>query len=97
MGEAKVITLHPEHSGSGDRSGSGGGLVSDLIQRIEAVGPNLIVVKTKPGGAGIVADAVDRADLEGLVGTVAGDDTLFLATRGKRKQARIITAVMQLP
>jgi transcriptional regulator of arginine metabolism len=39
---------------------------------------NLIVVKTNPGAAHLVAGAIDRAAPEGVLGTVAGDDTLLV-------------------
>lgn len=37
----------------------------------------LVVVRTPPGCAHVVASALDRSRLHGLVGTVAGDDTMF--------------------
>ena len=41
---------------------------------------NLVVVRTPPGSAHVVASALDRSTLEGIVGTVAGDDTLLIVT-----------------
>ncbi|MBI1356121.1 MAG: ArgR family transcriptional regulator [Acidobacteria bacterium] len=41
---------------------------------------NLVVLKTNPGGAGPVAVALDRAGWPEILGTVAGDDTIFVAT-----------------
>jgi transcriptional regulator of arginine metabolism len=38
---------------------------------------NLVVLRTPPGCAHVVASALDRASLTGLLGTVAGDDTLL--------------------
>jgi len=38
---------------------------------------NLVVLRTPPGCAHVVASALDRSRLEGLLGTVAGDDTLL--------------------
>ena len=40
----------------------------------------LVVVKTPPGEAHPVARAVDESALPGVVGTLAGDDTVFIAT-----------------
>ena len=42
---------------------------------------NLVVVKTPPGYAQALARAVDDARLPDVVGTVAGDDTIFVAIR----------------
>ena len=39
---------------------------------------NLVVLRTPPGSAHVVGSAVDRASLDGGIGTVAGDDTLFV-------------------
>jgi len=39
---------------------------------------NLVIVRTPPGSAHVVASAIDRAGLEDVVGTVAGDDTILV-------------------
>lgn len=39
---------------------------------------NLVLLRTPPGSAHVVASALDRTGLEGSIGTVAGDDTLFV-------------------
>ena len=39
---------------------------------------NLVVLRTPPGSAHVVASALDRTSLEGVVGTVAGDDTVLV-------------------
>jgi transcriptional regulator of arginine metabolism len=38
---------------------------------------NLVVVRTPPGCAHVVASALDRSNIDGLLGTVAGDDTML--------------------
>ncbi len=45
-----------------------------------AVAGTLVVVRTLPGMANGAAAFIDRAENEGLVGSIAGDDTIFLAT-----------------
>jgi transcriptional regulator of arginine metabolism len=42
---------------------------------------NLALLKTPPGHANALARAVDEADLADVAGTVAGDDTIFVAAR----------------
>ncbi|MGI9031055.1 MAG: arginine repressor [Ilumatobacteraceae bacterium] len=42
-----------------------------------ACSANLVVLRTPPGCAHVVASALDRSGLDGLLGTVAGDDTLL--------------------
>lgn len=41
---------------------------------------NLVVMRTPPGAAQVVAAAIDAFDLEGVLGTVAGDDTVLIVT-----------------
>jgi len=42
---------------------------------------NLVVVRTPPGSAHVVASALDRSGMAGVLGTVAGDDTILIITR----------------
>jgi transcriptional regulator of arginine metabolism len=39
---------------------------------------NLVVVRTPPGSAHVVGSAIDRSGLDGVLGTVAGDDTVLV-------------------
>lgn len=41
-------------------------------------GGNIVVLRTPPGSAHVVASALDRAALTGVLGTVAGDDTVLV-------------------
>jgi transcriptional regulator of arginine metabolism len=59
------------------------------IRRFRCAGPNLVVVNTPPGRASAVAVAIDREGWPEVVGTVAGDDTLFLAVTGRQGQSRL--------
>jgi transcriptional regulator of arginine metabolism len=43
-----------------------------------ACSANLVVVRTPPGSAHVVASAIDRASLADILGTVAGDDTILV-------------------
>lgn len=55
-------------------------ILGEWVQSVERAG-NLIILKTPPGSAQIVAFAIDHAHLEEIAGTISGDDTLFLAVR----------------
>jgi transcriptional regulator of arginine metabolism len=55
-------------------------LAAELLVSVEA-SANLVVVRTPPGGAHLLASAIDRAGLEDVLGTVAGDDTILIVTR----------------
>jgi transcriptional regulator of arginine metabolism len=61
-------------------------LIRQYVLSVEAAG-SLVVLRTPPADAQPVALAIDAAALEGVVGTLAGDDTIFLASRSEA-QAR---------
>lgn len=68
-------------------------LVVDLVNTVEYSG-NLVVVKLMPGAASGVAAAMDAADLQYLMGTVAGDDTI-LCIAYSEEDARLFTESLQ--
>ncbi len=51
-------------------------VLKQMIRTVVSSG-NLIVIKCGPGNAPAVGDALDHLSLPNLIGTVAGDDTLF--------------------
>ncbi|MFW6192680.1 MAG: arginine repressor, partial [Gemmatimonadota bacterium] len=55
-----------------------------------APGDALLAVKTPPGSADAVAIAIDDADLAGVVGTVAGDDTIVVLLRDAEARDRLL-------
>lgn len=70
-------------------------VLGDWVGEVTSSG-NLVVVRTPPGCAHVVASALDRAGLPEVIGTVAGDDTVLVIaaerTRGAvlaRKLARM--------
>ena len=65
---------------------SGEARLLELGEMILSVDDNelLVVVRTRPGSAPLVASAIDQARLPESLGTIAGDDTIFVApARGK--------------
>jgi transcriptional regulator of arginine metabolism len=52
-------------------------VLGDWVVEISRSG-DLVVVRTPPGSAHVVGSAIDRAGLAGVLGTIAGDDTLLL-------------------
>ena len=58
-----------------------------------SVSDNIVVLRTPPGSAHVVASAVDRASLPEIIGTVAGDDTVILVaasdTTGEKVSERL--------
>jgi transcriptional regulator of arginine metabolism len=60
---------------------------------------NLVILRTPPGSAHVVASAIDRAGLPDVVGTVAGDDTLMVVAAervGGAKMAKKLSALAGL-
>ena len=54
---------------------------------------NLIVIKTVSGVAMAVAAALDRLEIDGLLGSIAGDDTIFLAVKNHNYTEKIIKEI----
>ncbi len=51
------------------------------LQSLVVVAPNLLVLRTAPGFAGVLAVRLDANPLPGQAGTIAGDDTVFVAVQ----------------
>lgn len=63
--------------------------MASCILSIEAA-QNIIVVKTVSGMAMAVGAAIDNLSVEGIMGCIAGDDTLFLAIKDGQQAEHII-------
>jgi transcriptional regulator of arginine metabolism len=59
-------------------------------------GTNLTVLKTTVGSAQSVAVAIDTARWPEVVGTISGDDTIFIATAGAREQRQLTDRLLAL-
>jgi transcriptional regulator of arginine metabolism len=75
---------------TGVRSGALSVVVNELINSAEPVGSNLIVVGTPPGAANTVAAELDQKRFPQIAGTLAGDDTVFVAVRSRSAQGRVL-------
>jgi transcriptional regulator of arginine metabolism len=64
--------------------------VAPALRAAKPAGPHLTVVLTRVGAAQSVGIALDRAAWPEIVGTVAGDDTVFVASAGAREQTRLL-------
>jgi transcriptional regulator of arginine metabolism len=74
----------PDRSGKDDSS-----IFSRLIIEVLPAGDCLVVVKTNSGAAQAVAEEIDLQGFSGIVGTVAGDNTIFIATENRQKQRQL--------
>ena len=70
-------------------------LLSELLVSTDASG-NLAVLRTPPGAADYLASAIDRAALPYIVGTIAGDDTIFVAAREPMSGVELSTVLQDL-
>jgi len=60
------------------------------------VAQNILVIKTLPGLASAACSALDGMSIDGLVGTIAGDDTAFLAMKDNNAATTLFKEIEQL-
>lgn len=80
--------------------------ISDFDQRLKkifresvvdyAVAQNIIVIKTLPGLANAACSALDNMEIYNLVGSIAGDDTAFLAMKDNISAERFFREIESL-
>ena len=66
------------------------GPLAQFVRSARPAGPSLTVVRTTTGAAQSVAVALDKAQWPEVVGTISGDDTIFIATPDGRAQQRLL-------
>ena len=66
------------------------------ITEIDKAGDNIIVVKTEVGQAQPAALTIDRASIDEIVGTVAGDDTILIAVKNAAAQRLAMKKIVKL-
>ncbi len=86
-------TVYELADGAGDGNGLGAlrGLVSGIIAN-----RSLVVVRTHPGSAPAIARAIDLAGLPEVLGTIAGDDTIFVAPSGELRPRRLAARLAEV-
>jgi transcriptional regulator of arginine metabolism len=70
--------------------------IADGVLTAERAGDAVVVLHTPPGEANRVAVALDRMAWPDVVGTIAGDDTIFLAVKDSAAQRRVLGEVRRL-
>ena len=63
---------------------------------LEAAGENLFVAKCEAGLASAIAVRIDAANINEIVGTIAGDDTIFIAVKDVRNQKIAIKKIWEM-
>ncbi len=91
---ARKVDGHYRIGGDGDDSDIGQKYptlseMQPFVRALRAAGPNVLVVSTRPGLAQTVALALDSMGMPEVIGTVAGDDTVFVATPSRRAQRNL--------
>jgi transcriptional regulator of arginine metabolism len=76
----------PRTNGNGSR-----GLLS-----LDQAGDSLIIARTFPGLASAVAVEIDAAAIPEVVGTIAGEDTIFIAVRDTKAQRTVVKEIWEL-
>jgi len=76
--EGSIRYVMPDQVDTGHAAVKLDRLLAEWVDTIVPAG-NLLVLKTPPGSANLVANALDAAGLEEVAGTIAGDDTIFVA------------------
>jgi transcriptional regulator of arginine metabolism len=70
--------------------------IAEGVLTMERAGEALLVLHTPPGEANRVAVALDRQAWPDIAGTIAGDDTIFIAVRDSPAQTRVLRQLRKL-
>lgn len=73
-------------------------LRATVRRHVSSVTPadSLVVIRTSPGHAGLLGVAIDRRPPAGVLGTIAGDDTLFLATNSRYRASKVTASLLAM-
>lgn len=63
---------------------------------LDTAGENMIVARCESGLASAVAVKIDGAKISSIVGTIAGDDTIFIAVKNRNEQKTVIKKIWEI-
>ncbi|HJT68429.1 MAG TPA: hypothetical protein VJ749_18375 [Pyrinomonadaceae bacterium] len=89
--ELGIVKQHGHYTLPRTNGASARGLLS-----LDQAGDSLVIARTMPGLASAVAVEIDAAALPEVVGTIAGEDTIFIAVRGAKAQSTTVKKVWEL-
>lgn len=72
------------------------GTLRQFVRGIATAGTSLTVLRTTIGAAQSVAIAIDKAEWSEIVGTISGDDTIFIATDSAAAQTAVVARLREL-
>lgn len=91
-GRYKYASLKQQESAISDRLVK---IFKDSILSIDSAG-NIVVLKTLAGAANAAGAAVDALDIKEIVGTIAGDDTIFILVREQEGVGMVVDRFKKL-
>ena len=89
--ELGIVKQHGHYTLPRANGASARGLLS-----LDQAGDSLVIARTLPGLASAVAVEIDAAALADVVGTIAGEDTIFIAVRDAKSQRTTVKKVWEL-
>ena len=89
--ELGIVKHHGHYTLPRSTNGTGRGLLS-----LDTAGEILIVAKCDSGMASAVAVEIDRAAIPEIIGTLAGEDTIFIAVADRKAQRTAIKKIWEL-
>jgi transcriptional regulator of arginine metabolism len=90
--ELGIVKQHGYYTVPQARNGSSArGLLS-----LETAGDVLVVARCQPGLASAVAVEIDGANVPEIVGTIAGEDTIFIAVTERKSQRAVIKKILEI-
>ena len=89
--ELGIVKQHGHYTLPRANGTSARGLLS-----LDQAGDSLVIARTLPGLASAVAVEIDAAALADVVGTIAGEDTIFIAVRDAKSQRTTVKKVWEL-
>ncbi len=90
-------TVATEGGGGGSSGGFQkhyAGVLQDGVLSMEQAG-NILVIRTISGMAMAIAAAIDAMDIEGMVGSIAGDDTIMCAIKTEAMMSKVMEQMKQ--
>jgi transcriptional regulator of arginine metabolism len=94
--ELGIVKHHGAYTLPQATNGAGGVGSSRGLLSLDVAGEALVVAKCEPGLASAVAVEIDRAALIEVVGTLAGEDTVFIAVTDRKTQRAVVKKVWEI-
>jgi transcriptional regulator of arginine metabolism len=84
-----------KHHGHYTLPRTNGAAIRGLVS-LDQAGDSLVIARTVPGLASAVAVEIDAAAIEEIVGTIAGEDTIFIAVRDPKSQRAAVKEIWKI-